>query len=65
MREMGPGAFGVDHHHMARDALILRIASTDMDTAGVVYGVAQVPAGVVAPTALIECMLIKVRDYGN
>jgi len=65
MREMAPSAFGADHHHMDRDALILRIASINMDTAGVVYGVDQAPEGAVVPTALIGFMFIKVINHGN
>lgn len=65
MKEMDQNVFGADQHHTAQGALIPRIASIGMDTAGVVYGVDQVPEGAAAPTARIEFMFIKIREYGD
>jgi hypothetical protein len=59
MRVMAPNVFGADHHHMAQGALIPKIASTGMDTEGVVCGVDQVPEGAAALIARIGFMFIK------
>lgn len=65
MREMALDVSGVDHHHMARGALIPRIESTAMDTVRGVYGVDQVPEEAAAPTAQTGFMFIKARNHAN
>jgi len=65
MRAMDQNVFGVDHHHTALGARIPMIESTDMVTAGAVYGVDQAHGGAAAPTARIEYMFIRIKDYGD